>query len=192
MKKFFALMLCLVMVLGLVACGAKADGGNGGASANVDVASPEELLSNVFALYAEDEKFPVGGGDAENMVMDAPGAMNVADAETIDYMVGLPAGSIDKVDAVASALHMMNANTFTAGCYHVADSANTEAVIKALQENIQARQWMCGIPEGLVICTVGDYVVSAFGAQQLLDTFTGHLNAAYEGAVTTVVSEPIA
>ena len=190
MKKITALMLALVMVLSLAACGNKAPASNGGAT--VDVESPEALLSAVFAGYAEDEKFAIGGGDAEKMVMDAPGAMDMADVETIDYMVGLPADAAAHVDAVASALHMMNANTFTAGCYHISDSANMDAVVKALQENIQARQWMCGFPEILVIYTVGNYVISAFGNQQVVDTFTSHLSAVYGEAAVEVVSEPIA
>ena len=107
-------------------------------------------------------------------------------------MVGLPADAAAHVDAVASALHMMNANTFTAGCYRVSDSANMDAVVKALQENIQARQWMCGFPEILVIYTVGNYVISAFGNQQVVDTFTSHLSAVYGEAAVEVVSEPIA
>ena len=188
MKKIFALMLALVMVLSLAACGKQ----GGGSAASVDVESPEALLSAVFAPYAEDEKFPIAGGDAVNMVMDAPGAMDMADLETIDFMVGLPADAAAHVDAVASALHMMNANTFTAGCYRVTESANMDAVVKALQENIQARQWMCGFPEILVIYTVGNYVVSAFGNQQVVDTFTSHLNAVYGEAAVEAVSEPIA
>ena len=129
MKKFLALMLALVMVLSLAACGKQ----GGGSAASVDVESPEALLSAVFEGYAEDEKFPIAGGDAVNMVMDAPGAMDMADLETIDFMVGLPADAAAHVDAVASALHMMNANTFTAGCYRVSDSANMDAVVKALK-----------------------------------------------------------
>ena len=185
MKKFTALLLALVMVLSLAACGAKND-------ASTDIPDSTTLLSSVFAQYAEDEKFPVGGGSGENVVMDAPGALDIADTETMDYMVGLPAASASMIDDAASAMHMMNANTFTAGCYRVTDSANVEAVVKALQENIQARQWMCGIPEGLVIYTVGNYVVSAFGAQELLDTFASHLGGVYGEAVVEVVAEPIA
>lgn len=184
MKKLTALLLALVMVLSLAACGAKND-------AATDIADSTTLLSNVFAAYAENEKFPIGGGTAENMVMDAPGALDMSDAETVDFMVGLPVDSAAMVDDAASAMHMMNANTFTAGAFRVTDSGNVETVVKALQENIQARQWMCGIPEGLVIYTVGNYVVSAFGAQELLDVFTAHLTAAYEGAAQ-VVAEPIA
>ena len=185
MKKFTALLLALVMVLSLAACGAKND-------ASTDIPDSTTLLSNVFAAYAEDEKFPIGGGAGDAMVMDAPGAMDVADTETLDFMVGLPADSAAMIDDAASALHMMNANTFTAGCYRVTDSANVETVVKSLQENIQNRQWMCGFPEGLVIYTVGNYVVSAFGNQQLLDTFASHLGGVYGEAVVEVVAEPIA
>lgn len=185
MKKFTALLLCLVMVLSLAACGAEKN------DASTEIADATTLLSSVFAAYAEDEKFPVGGGAGEAMVMDAPGALDITDAETVDYMVGLPADALAMVDDAANAMHMMNANTFTAGCFRVADSANVDAVVKALQENIHNRQWMCGFPEGLVIYTVGNYVVSAFGAQDLLDVFTGHLSAAYENAAE-VVAEPIA
>ena len=184
LKRIFCLLLCLVLMLSLCACGAKND-------ASTDIPDATTLLSNVFAQYAEEEKFPIGGGAGDAMVMDAPGAMDVTDTETLDFMVGLPVDSAAMVDDAASALHMMNANTFTAGCFRVTDSANVETVVKALQENIQARQWMCGIPEGLVIYTVGNYVVSAFGAQELLDVFTAHLTATFEGA-TQVVAEPIA
>ena len=184
MKKFTALLLALVMVLGLCACGAKND-------ATTDIPDSTTLLSNVFAQYAEEEKFPIGGGSGESMVMDAPGAMDMTDTETLDFMVGLPVDSAAMVDDAASALHMMNANTFTAGAFRVTDSANVETVVKALQENIQSRQWMCGFPEGLVIYTVGNYVISAFGAQDVLDVFTAHLTATFAGA-TEVVAEPIA
>ena len=58
MKKFTALLLALVMVLSLAACGAKND-------ATTDIPDSTTLLSNVFAQYAEDEKFPVGGGSGD-------------------------------------------------------------------------------------------------------------------------------
>ena len=183
MKKFTALLLALVMVLSLAACGAKND-------ATTDIPDSTTLLSNVFAAYAEDEKFPIGGGSGESMVMDAPGAMDMADTETLDFMVGLPVDSAAMVDDAASALHMMNANTFTAGCFRVTDSANVETVVKSLQENIQNRQWMCGFPEELLIMTVGDYVISAFGAKELLDVFEANTLKAYE-MMQVAYREPI-
>ena len=39
---------------------------------------------------------------------------------------------------------------------------------------------MCGFPEKLVILSVGDYIISVFGAGELIDTFTSKLTAEYD------------
>ena len=41
---------------------------------------------------------------------------------------------------------------------------------------------MCGFPEKLVILTVGDYIVSVFGAGELTNTFVAKLSAEYSSA----------
>ena len=76
-------------------------------------------------------------------------------------------------------MHMLNQNNFSCGVYHVKDSGNAEALAGKIKENILARQWLCGFPERLVILTVGDYIVSVFGAGELTDTFTAKLSAEY-------------
>ena len=76
-------------------------------------------------------------------------------------------------------MHMLNQNSFSCGVYHVKDSANVEALAGKIKENILARQWMCGFPEKLVILSVGNYIVSVFGAAELTDTFTAKLSAEY-------------
>ena len=69
MKKLIAVALCLVMVMAMFAgCGKDKD-------AEMEVpGSSLEILENVWALYGEDEKFPVMGGDMVNIVDGAPGA----------------------------------------------------------------------------------------------------------------------
>lgn len=52
------------------------------------------------------------------------------------------------------------------------------------------KQWMCGFPDKLVILTVGDYLVSVYGAEDLVDNFQNHLTAAYASAVV-VCDAPI-
>ena len=75
-------------------------------------------------------------------------------------------------------MHLMNANTFTAGAYHVAEAANTAAFVSAVQENIMGRQWMCGFPDTLIMVQFGDsYVVSAFGNAELIESFKTQLTA---------------
>ena len=41
---------------------------------------------------------------------------------------------------------------------------------------------MCGFPEKLVILTVGDYIISVFGAAELINTFTEKLTSEYSSA----------
>ena len=55
------------------------------------------------------------------------------------------------------------------------------------------RQWMCGFPDKLVVAEVGDeYVVTVFGADELVDTFMTHLNGIYGvSAVHTAYDEAI-
>ena len=82
-----------------------------------------------------------------------------------------------KVDQAASLVHMMNQNTFTAAAYHCTDDA--DALATALRDNIQQRQWMCGFPDKVAVAVVGEYVVSVFGAEDLVNTFMSHLNGIF-------------
>lgn len=182
MKKLFSLLLAAAMILSLAACGSKADDNNGG-----DTAQPADalaLLNAVWSSYAEDDKFAVSGGDMneENMVDDAPGNFSVADGDALDYSLGYPAADADKLADAASLTHMMNANTFTAGAYHLSDKSDMNTVVSDLKDNIMSRQWMCGFPDKLVIATLGNYVVSVYGDEELVNTFRDKLQAAYSDA----------
>ena len=181
MKKLFSLLLAAAMILSLAACGSKNDGS---AADGDQPATALELLEAVWSSYAEDDKFAVSGGDMneENMVDDAPGNFSVADGDTLDYMLGYPAADVDKLTDAASLIHMMNANTFTAGAFHVASSSDVDSVVSDLKDNIMNRQWMCGFPDKLVILTLGDYVVSCYGAEDLVDQFSGKVTETFADA----------
>ena len=190
MKKFLTLLLAAAMTLSLAACGSKNDGNaNGGDSQPADALA---LLNTVWSSYADDDKFAVVGGDYDeaNMTEDAPGHFGVEDGDTLDYMLGFPAADADKLTDAASLSHMMNANTFTAGAFHVTNSSDVDTVVSDLKDNIMNRQWMCGFPDKLVVLTLGDYVVSCFGAEELVDEFSEKVTAAFSGA-SVVCDEPI-
>lgn len=157
----------------------------------VEVKDALEIFTNTWSLYGEDEKFPACGGDMENASMEGPGKMGVSDAESLDYVLGFPEDSTGMIDDCASLMHMMNANTFTAGAYHVADAENVETLATSIKDNILARQWMCGFPEKLIIVQISDdYLVSAFGHGEPIDLFMSKLSEAYPGA-ELLFEEPI-
>ena len=166
MKKFLTMLLALVMVLSLAACSSQKGGDvNGGFPV-----SAVDLLTAVWNAYPESEKFPVVGGSLDKPVDDAPGPFPVDDA--------------------ASLTHMMNANSFTCGAFHVKNSADVSVVTDALRQNVQNTQWMCGFPDKLVVLTYGEYVVALFGADDLVDDFVNTMTATYTG-VQTACDEPI-
>ena len=173
MKKLISLILAAVMVMSLAACGSKTDNGGSGDQAYTP-ASALDLLEKVWAAFPEDNKFPAGGGDysEENNKEDAPGVYDLTDRAAVDSALGLPETA--KVDQAASLVHMMNQNTFTAAAYHCTD--DPAALATALRYNIQQRQWMCGFPDKVAVIVVGEYVVSVFGAEDLVDDFTTTLN----------------
>ena len=210
MKKKIALLLLTVMTMSLIGWGEKdTTGGNDDAGNNDTVvednvadesqsddtannsASAESavgVLNSIWATYEDENKFAAGGGDSQNMVMDEPGAFDVTNTEELNATLGFPTDYADKIDDAASLMHMMNANTFTGGAYHVTNADDVTAVCDALKESIMNRQWMCGFPETLIIVKVNDnYLVSAFGNGEIIETFKTKLTGVYADA--TVVYE---
>ena len=186
MKKFLTMLLALVMVLSLAACSSQKGGDvNGGFPV-----SAVDLLTAVWNAYPESEKFSVVGGSLDKPVDDAPGTFPVDDADNLDYMLHFPADKADLIDDAASLTHMMNANSFTCGAFHVKNSADVSVVTDALRQNVQNTQWMCGFPDKLVVLTHGEYVVALFGADDLVDDFVNTMTATYTG-VQTACDEPI-
>ena len=183
MKKIASVVLVAMLALCLTACGGGKD--NGGA---VEIADATEILTTVWGTYAEDEMFAAAGGDSENMSMEGPAKFDVSKTEELAYLLNFPAELADKIDDAASLMHMMNANTFTAGAYHVADAADMSTVVDAIKDKVMNNHWMCGFPETLIIVQVGDsYVVSAYGNGELIDNFQSKLLAAYKGVAEVVV-----
>ena len=179
MKKTISLTLALVLALSLAACGKN---GNTGSSADVP-ADANTLLTTVWDSYTDDEKFPAAGGDYTTPVEDAPGAVDISDADNLNYMLTLPVEDASKIDGAAALGHMMNANTFTCGAFHITSKDDVDTVAQDLRDAIQSKQWMCGFPDKLVIFTYDQYVVSLYGDEELVNTFRDKFTAAYSDSV---------
>jgi len=202
MKKFVLLLLSLVMVLSLVACGKSKDSDvkddqnqtnsgnenagdeNAGDEAAADVATLE-LLTTVWGKIADDQKPPVIGGDYENMVDGAAGAVLTKDGETLNGLFAFPADKADLIKEAASMRHMMNANTFTAVAYQF-EADDVDTMVSAIEDSITNNQWICGFPEKLIIAKVGNDVVVAYGAGDIVNPFKDKVTEAYANATVVV------
>ena len=182
MKKILALLLAAVLVFSFAACAKKEGTESSSSPSDVQTNQPKsalEILEKVWGKYTADDKFPATGGSQKHMKDDKPGKFDVSDAEALDFELGFPKAQASEIDDAASLMHMLNQNNFSCGVYHVKSSGNVEALAAKVKENILARQWMCGFPEKLVILSVGDYIISVFGAGELINTFVSKLNAEY-------------
>lgn len=187
MKKLVAMLLAGVMVFGCVACGAAET------KEPLTVESAQVLLTNVWDTYGEDEKFFAMGGHFEAPVDNAPGSYDVSKVEDLSISFCIPTEAVAMVDDAATIMHAMNANNFSAAAYHVTDAANMQTIIDGIKEQTLNNQWICGFPEKLIIVTVGDdYLVTAFGAADIVDNFNAKLASQYEGYVTVSVEENLA
>ena len=183
MKRFFLLCLTGFMMISILACGNQTNHPTNESTEQTTNSIPDavSLLTTVWNSYQEEEKFSVMGGDfsEENQNMNGPGTYGLEDGAALDSTLGFPADSIAKIDDAASLVHMMNANTFTCGAFHVIDSNDFDSTAASIKENILNRQWLCGFPDKLVIASVDNYIVSMFGDTQLIDTFKQKLTTAY-------------
>lgn len=181
-KKIVAFVMATLLTIGLTACG-----GSQKESMNEKskYASAEEVLTKVYKSYREDQKFQIFGGDMEHFVEDKPAAFQIGDTEMMDFQLGFPAGQIENIDAAATMIHMLNANTFTGAAYHLKAGVDADDFAKAVKENIwnPNRQWLCGAPDTLLIIAVDkEYVITVFGQKEVTDVFKENALATLQGS----------
>lgn len=187
MKKWIAIVLSLVMVMAMFAgCGKDET-----PAAEVEVpGSALEILENVWALYGESDKFPVMGGDVNNIVDGAPGAYDLTDTEMLSYQLLVPADQAANVTEAASLIHAMMVNNFTCGVFRV--SGDSAAFAEAMYNAVKGNQWMCGFPDTVLVSIIGgEYVLMAFGINDAMTPFQAKLQEAYPEA-QIVYSEAVA
>ena len=181
MKKFMSMVLAMIMVLSLVACGGKTEPAKDDQQAVAG--SALEILENVWNQYGEDEKFAVIGGNMESPVDGAPGNYDMTYAENLTYNLLVPADELASVTEAATMIHMMNANNFTCGAVRLAEGTDAAAFAATMRDAVQNNQWMCGFPETLNVAVVdGVYVVVAFGVNDAMNPFMTHFAEAYPQA----------
>ena len=149
---------------------------------------PLSILNTVWGTYSEDEKFPAAGGDYEHAVDGAPGSFDVSNGDSLASQLTFPAGDAGLIDSAAALTHMMNSNTFTCGAFHVTSKDNVSQLAQDLRSEFQGKHWMCGFPDKLVVASMGQYVVSVYGDEELVNTFRDKLKGSYP-SVTVLYDE---
>lgn len=189
MKKMMTLILALTMLAAMiVGCAGNSnesttdDTGTTGTNTQV-AASALEVLTNIWAGFTDEEKFPVYGGDAANLVNDAPGSYNLQDTESLGVQLLVPADQVQNITEAASLFHGMMSNNFSCGVFRVAQGVSASAFADTMHNAVGSARWLCGTPEKTVIAVIGDeYVLMAFGLENVIDKLQEKVTAAYADA----------
>jgi len=205
MKKYTLWLLILATLLSLAGCRGNVPEGTtnpsteastqgsdpNGTSEPATTGNPQNansataVLGAIWGKYGENDRFAVYGGMMNAPVDNAPGNLDltVADEITSKYLV--PAEQLTQLDEGASLVHLMNSNLFTAAVFHLKADANAETVAKAVRENVQRNQWICGQPDELLIAQPqSNYLLVAFGSEDAMTLFGGHYAAVYPNGKT--------
>ena len=186
MKKIISALLALTMVFALAACGSKEPAPSPSESQAPAIPDALTILTTVWGTYTDDEKFPAAGGDYDHPVDSAPGAFDLSNPDNVSYLLSVPEDQVSKIDGAASLMHMMNGNTFTCGAFHLANADDVAAFAAAMRDGLQAKHWMCGFPDKLVVADLGGgYVVALYGEEDLVNTFRDKLQASFESTTLT-------
>lgn len=150
-----------------------------------------DVLNAIWDAYADDEKFSIAGGDLDHSVMDAPGKFDTSKTDELQITLKLPAEQFDKLEDAASMMHMMNTNSFTGAAYRLKAGTDMNAFASAVKNSMLATQWMCGIPDTVLVIQVGEnYVLTAYGLNDFIQPFKTHALSVLENA-QVLVEAPI-
>ena len=133
-------------------------------------ASALDLLTAIASGMTEE--FPAAGGD-EAHDTEGAGAYDIGTyGESFQYQILVDQALMDMVKPQAATLmHMMNTNTFCSAVMELQDGKDAETFAKDYQTLVQSNHWMCGFPDTMLVLRQGSYLITAYGADDLIQDF---------------------
>lgn len=195
MKRMLCLLLALAMAFALMTftgCSKTESSAGQTTSASETVfSSSKELYTAIWESYEEDEKFSVAGGDYDHANMEAPDTFDIqAHTEDFQTIVLVPDNMLTELDNDVTTLqNMMNTNTFSSAVMKLKDASKAAELAEQYKTAVQGTVWMCGFPDTVVVLSAGDYLITAYGEDEAIQTFKDKCTASDIGA-TLLVEAP--
>lgn len=192
MKKFFAILLCLSMLIFTIGCGSEAELPETESQPETEApdtpvatqqvhsaySSAEEILSLIWDAMPEDARFSCYGGNQNTEPMiDEPGAFDVSDTDILSFLLLVPEEIQSQVLDGADLIYLTNACQFTGAALKISGNVNDFAA--AVENAVVTQPFVNFAPETITTIAVGNYLVYAFGA-------TGHVQQFVDAALANV------
>ena len=157
MKRIIAVIMSVMMLVGLCACGAekKIEG---------------DLLTVVQNMYAEvEQKDDVKEAFMNHMIDVVP-----EDADMQAFLLG--SSDLEYAEAVY-AMPMMNAIAYQLNMFRVAEGTDVKAFMEKAESSFDTGKWVCVMPEKVATVNVGDVVMYIAGTEQVVDAMVAAFQA---------------
>ena len=156
MRKTIAIVLTLMTLLA-AGCGSSKPSEMPDESQAPAFESAVDLYTQIWDTLGEDRQFPAAGGDAEHEA-EAPAkfALTKENKETFEYLLHVTDDLYDMLDDSSAAVKLK-------------DPSAAEAFAEAYKTAVQGQQWMCGFPDKVVVISVDDYVIMAYGYEDIIN-----------------------
>ena len=178
MKKISAFILVMLMLLTLSAC-AKDNKDTEKETEPAEelavlegVEVPIDILNTVYENYTEEEK----------SYFQVPSEVDFED-ENMPSILLYDDTAKAMVESAAMYKHPMLTNNLCIASYRLTEGSDVKEFSDIMEEKMLNNQWMCGIPEKIIVVSLGeDYVVVGYGMGENIDTVVSALRANYETA----------
>ena len=179
MKKFFAMMLALAMVLSMAACG-----GNEKVEETTGTVKVEGTLEELLNKVVEIQPVEFMGG-----VMP----IDVNDTSEDGLWALKSYTGLDNADSISEAAFfepMMGSIPYSMVMVRIAEGADAKAVAEAMKAGIDTRKWICVEADDLQVVGYGDVVMlimvgsdTGMTSQSFVDAFKSVVGAELDFAI---------
>ena len=208
MKKLIALMMALAIVASFTACGGKnepVDTQNttnttvpeesisieeniGGTLANTGDYQPQissdstalDLLDPIWMGLGGEHQPASYGGHFSEEYSSGPATYDLTYADELAGVLMLPTDKMDSVEDAATVVHLLNANSMTAGVVKLKEGTDVKAFADAVADRISNNQWMCGFPEWMAVVQINDnFLFIGYGLYDMINPMVVNMDSSW-------------
>ena len=92
----------------------------------------------------------------------------------------LPTDKMDSVEDAATVVHLLNANSMTAGVVKLKEGTDVKAFADAVADRISNNQWMCGFPEWMAVVQINDnFLFIGYGLYDMINPMVVNMDSSW-------------
>lgn len=167
--KLLIAFCCALMAFNFVACSNQDQSSD---VSKLEFEDATELLTNIWDREnINDKPNMVFGGIGETMVEEKPGAVDIAQKDSIEGVLYVPMDLANSSTSGACVMNAIMANDFTASAWQLKDDVDVDALQTQIEEKLKSAQWLCTFPEEYDIAVQDGFVVVVYGKTAQVQPF---------------------